>query len=308
MRSACATVWGVSMRRTIIYIDHAKCDGCGNCVSGCAEGAIQVIDGKARLVSDVYCDGLGACVGHCPQGAITVEEREAEAFDAQKALAHLERQGLSEAQALQRQKHEQILQEQAQKHRSVLRDIRFDPAASLKPSSAKPSRGGGCPGSRILSFEPRATPASTPAGSTASQPSALGQWPIQLRLVSPHAPYFQNADLLLAADCAPCALGDFHSKFLQGRSLAIACPKLDDHAEEYVEKLAALIDGAKLNSITVLMMEVPCCSRLLGWVREAQQRASRQIPIQYVVVGLQGDIVRTAGINPAQESPNESIE
>ncbi len=276
------------MRRKIVYIDQTKCDGCGNCVSGCAEGAIQVIGGKARLVSDVYCDGLGACVGHCPQGAITVEEREAEAFDAQKAMNHLEHQGLSKAQARLRQGHEQALQEQSKDPGHLLRAIQFDPASAAKPAQGHPSPGGGCPGSRILSFEPRVTPAASVA-SGGSQPSALRQWPVQLRLVSPLAPYFRNADLLLAADCAPCALGDFHSRHLQGKSLAIACPKLDDHPEEYIEKLAALIDGAQLNSITVLMMEVPCCSRLMGWAREAGQRATRQIPIHCVVATLQGE-------------------
>jgi NAD-dependent dihydropyrimidine dehydrogenase PreA subunit len=231
-------------KRSIVRIDEEKCTGCGECVPACAEGAIRIIDGKARLVADNLCDGLGACLGDCPADAISIEERDADDFDEAAVAAH--------------------------DHGHM----------------------GGCPGSRVVTFErPAEAEAEAEAGQGGPQPSALRQWPVQLHLVSPRAPYFQGADLLLAADCTAFAMGDFHSKHLRGKALAVACPKLDGGQDVYLQKLVALIDEAKVNTITVLIMEVPCCGGLQQLAQTAAAQASRKVPLKRVVVGLRGEIL-----------------
>jgi Pyruvate/2-oxoacid:ferredoxin oxidoreductase delta subunit len=245
--------------RELIRIDEALCDGCGECVPACAEGAIAVVDGKARLVSDVYCDGMGACLGHCPQGAITIEKVEANPFDESAVAVHL---------------------------------AAARPAAPARPepAAAAPAAhhaGGACPGSRTLDFRPQAQAGAEPG--PPSSPSALRQWPVQLHLLSPAAPYFRGADVLLAADCVAFAVGDFHRRHLAGRSLAIACPKLDVQQEVYRDKLTAFIDQSGIASLTVMIMQVPCCGGLVQLALQAAARASRTVPMRYVVVGVQGD-------------------
>ena len=246
-------------KRKIVKIDEEKCTGCGECVPSCAEGAIQIIDGKARLAADNLCDGLGACLGDCPAGAITIEERDADEHDeaaVAKRLGHAP-------------KHDH-----GHKH--------------LGGAVQDHGQMGGCPGSRVMTFERPAGEASAAAGPQASE---LRQWPVQLHLVSPRAPYFQGADLVLAADCTAFAMGDFHAKHLRGRALAVACPKLDDGQDVYLEKLVALIDEAKVNTMTVLIMGVPCCGGLLELARAAAAKASRKVPIKRVLVGLQGEVI-----------------
>ncbi len=246
--------------REVIEIDETLCDGCGDCVTACAEGAIAIIEGKARLVSDVYCDGLGACLGHCPQGAITVIKREAEAFDEAAVERHLKGQrGAGHA---------------------------APPLAvvSLQSSGA----GGGCPGSRAQMHQ--LTGPSAPFSGT-GQPSRLRHWPVQLHLVPPTAPFFCDQDVVLAADCVAFTVGDFHQRFLGGSSLAIACPKLDSNQEIYLQKLVAMIDEAEIASLKVVVMEVPCCGGLVRLAEEAQRRATRKLPIEVVVVGIQGQIL-----------------
>ena len=280
------------MKRKIIQIDEAKCDGCGLCLPNCPEGAIQLIDGKARLISDLFCDGLGACLGHCPQGAITIEEREAEPYNERQVMANIVKQGAPVIHA-----HLQHLKEHNEL--DYLRDamnylkenhLQIDLTNPQAPGAA-PSQPpeGGCPGSRLMSFAPRSSAASTDdAGKRASQ---LRHWPIQLHLISPRAPHYQGADLLLAADCVPFAMGDFHRDYLQGKALAIACPKLDEGQDVYVEKLAALVDEARINTLTVMIMQVPCCGGLLRLAKEAVARAQRKVPIKCIVVSLQGDLL-----------------
>jgi len=249
-------------KRKIIRIDEEKCDGCGLCVTSCAEGAIAVIDGKARLVSETYCDGLGACLGECPRGAISLIEAEAAPFDEAAVAAHLAAEGRSPAQN-----------------------------ASLPVGTEPLSHPGGhdsCPGSRPMSFAP---PPREATSDTGRRPSALRQWPVQLHLLSPQAPSLAGADLLLAADCVAFSIGDFHQDWLAGKALAIACPKLDSHQEVYLEKLVAMIDRSQLNTITVMIMEVPCCRGLLQLARTAASRAERTVPVKAVVVGLQGQIL-----------------
>lgn len=287
------------MQRDIIRIDEDLCNGCGDCVPGCAEGALQIIDGKARLVSDLLCDGLGACIGQCPVGAISIERREAEPYDEDKVMADLVGKGRNTVVAHLRhlKDHGQsgLLAQGIAALRARQAGLSFDVDQALAELEPKATplhsihAGGGCPGSRTMSF---AQPA--PAlGDGPSVPSALRQWPIQLHLVNPLAPYFQGADLLVAADCVAFAVGDFHSRHLAGRSLVIACPKLDSHQDVYAEKLRQMVEEAQVKSITVMIMQVPCCGGLFQMVREAVGQCSRRVPVTVQVVGLQGEILRT---------------
>lgn len=287
------------MQRDIIRIDEDLCNGCGDCVPGCAEGALQIIDGKARLVSDLMCDGLGACIGQCPVGAISIERREAVPYDEDKVMAELVGKGRNTVVAhlrhLKDHGQSQLLAQGIAALRSRQANLGFDLDQALAELEPKPKlapivhAGGGCPGSRTMSF---AKPAPQMGGG-ASMPSALRQWPIQLHLVNPLAPYFQGADLLVAADCVAFAVGDFHSRHLAGKSLVIACPKLDVRQEVYVEKLRQMIDGAQVKSITVMIMEVPCCGGLFQMVRKAVSESGRKVPMTVQLVGLQGEVLRT---------------
>ena len=207
------------MQREIIKIDEERCTGCGECVPNCHEGALQVIDGKVRLVSELMCDGLGACIGYCPEDAITIEKREAQPYDEINAPA----------------------------------------------------------------------PVTVMAADT---PSQLTHWPVQMHLINPNSPVYRGADLLLAADCVAFSLGSFHQTFLKNRSLAIACPKLDHGTETYIDKLVAMIDIAKVNTITIMMMEVPCCGGLLQMVRSALAKASGKVPVKAVIVSIDGKILK----------------
>jgi NAD-dependent dihydropyrimidine dehydrogenase PreA subunit len=233
--------------RNIVKIDEDKCNGCGLCVNACAEGAIKIIDGKAKLVSDVYCDGLGVCIGHCPEDAITVEQREAADFDEEATKVHLAEQQKSKLQA------EAV-----------------------------------CPG--IAATKVRQRSQAVEPG--AAVPSQLTNWPVQLKLVSPRAPCFADADLLLAADCVPFAMGDFHNRFLRDHTLAVGCPKLDN-VEFYIEKFAEILKANQLNSLTVVHMEVPCCFGLTHIAREAIARSGVQMSFEDVTISLQGDVVKT---------------
>ena len=201
------------MKRTIIRIDEAKCNGCALCIPNCPEGALELVDGKAKLARESFCDGLGACLGHCPEGAIVIEEREAENYD--------------------------------------------EPAVTTTRSE-------------------------------------LSHWPLQLHLISPLAPQYRNRAVLLVADCVPFALADFHRRFLKGRALAIACPKLDHSQEIYRDKLTALVDAALIASLTVITMEVPCCSGLLHLARQAASAAARHVPVASVVVSVRGEVLHEA--------------
>jgi NAD-dependent dihydropyrimidine dehydrogenase PreA subunit len=251
--------------RKIVRIDERLCNGCGQCVPACAEGAIRIVDGKARLVSENLCDGLGACLGDCPEGAISIEERQADAFDQAVVQAYLAGPG--------------------------------PPAprkAAPRPPDPLPHGPGadGCPGSRVLQFAAAAdAPGAKARESALPQPSTLRRWPVQLHLVPPAAPYFQGAEVLLAADCTAFAVGDFHARFLQGKALAVACPKLDQGQEIYLRKLVALIDEAGIDTLTVLVMEVPCCSGLVALAREAAGRATRKVPVKRIVVDVRGDVL-----------------
>jgi len=236
----------VKAMRKIVKIDEEKCNGCGACVPRCAEGALKIIDGKARLVSEVYCDGLGACLGECPVGAITIEERPADEFDEEAVEHHLN--------------------EEKQEEETL----------ACGCSSAQVQE--------LIEHEPVAS------GPSVHQPSTLRHWPVQLTLVPIRAPFLQGADVLLAAHCTAFAYGSFHQDFLKDNALLIACPKLDD-IEAHLEKLTQLVAHSGLKSLTVLHMEVPCCSGLVYLAKKAIEASGRKIPLTEITIGVRGDII-----------------
>lgn len=248
--------------REMVHIDEELCDGCGDCVPTCAEGAIQIIDGKARLVSDALCDGLGACLGHCPQGAITVTHREAAEYDEAAVARHLAALDASR--------------------------VEVKAAAAPLPMVAAQAPMQSCPGSRTAAW---AGPSEASSSRAEEVPSSLRQWPIQLHLLPPTAPFLAGSGVLLAADCVAFAIGGFHRRFLDGRALAIACPKLDSQQDVYVDKLVTMIDTGGIRDLSVMVMEVPCCSGLVRLAQEARSRARRSIPTKMIVVGVRGEIV-----------------
>jgi ferredoxin len=280
------------MKRKIIKIDEEKCDGCGLCMPGCPEGALQMIEGKARLISDLFCDGLGACLGHCPQGAITIEEREAVPYDERQVITVIAKQGKAVVDAHLKHLREHNETTYLQQAYDYLREHGMIASQARTDSMPHPAsfKTGGCPGSQTVSFG--ACSGATDSHPVEPQPSRLTHWPIQLHLISPQAPHFRGSDLLLAADCVPFTLGGFHEAHLKGKTLAIACPKLDSGQEVYLEKIISLIDDAEVKSLTVMIMQVPCCSGLLHLARRAVAQANRKVPIHFIVVGLRGEIMQ----------------
>ncbi len=290
--------------REVVKIDESLCDGCGLCVPNCHEGALQIIDDKARLVSDLMCDGLGACIGHCPQGAISIEKREAEPYDETKVISLMAEKGkntvIAHLKHLKEHGETAFLKEGVAYLKSNSNKLIFDlqevinevhgNSSGLHIMNSGHTHGAGCPGSQARSFT---SVADTPGDqSAAEQPSALRQWPVQMHLINPNASYFQHADLVLAADCVAYSLGNFHSVYLKGKSLAIACPKLDSNMEVYLQKLQVLIDDAKINTLQVMIMEVPCCGGLVRLAQAALQQAQRKVPVKVTVVGIQGEILK----------------
>ncbi|MGD8836288.1 MAG: 4Fe-4S dicluster domain-containing protein [Desulfobacteraceae bacterium] len=242
----------MKLKRKIIEIDQDRCNGCGQCVIGCAEGALAIVDGKAEVISDNLCDGLGACIGECPENALQIIEREADAFDEEAVEAHLDAQKAKQA-----------------------------PLEKTMPC--------GCPSTQIQSFTPRPS-TRTKSPSATGEASALSHWPVQIKLVPPHAPFLKGADLLVVADCVPVAFPSLHQELLQGKAIMIGCPKFDD-AQEYIEKFAAIFNTSGINSITTVVMEVPCCSGLPMMVQKGREKAGSQLPIDQMVVSTRGQII-----------------
>ncbi len=244
----------MKVMRKIIEINEEKCTGCGQCVVACAEGAIEIRDGKAKIIRDLLCDGLGACIGECPEDALKIIEREADEFDEHAV-------------------HEHLAQKESPKE--------------LKPMAC------GCPSSQMKTFAPMASCESANAPRNMSeQASALSHWPVQIKLVPPTAPFLKGADLLVAADCVPVAYPDMHSELLAGRSVMIGCPKFDN-AEEYIDKFIQVFKQSGIKSVTVAIMEVPCCSAMLTIIRRAMELSGMNIPVREVVVGIRGNRVRS---------------
>ncbi len=277
------------MIREIVKIDEELCDGCGDCIPNCVEGALQIIDGKARLISDLFCDGLGACLGHCPQDAITIEKREAEPYDERKVMGVIIKGGANVIAAHLQHLKDHNEMEYFKQAVEFLNENGIDNPLNgrvlEKPAQQEMC---GCPGSKEMTIESN----ELEDDETGKRQSHLRQWPIQLHLVSPFAQYYQNSNLLLAADCVGFAYGDFHKDFLNGKSIAIACPKLDTNKQVYLEKLTAMINDANIQSITVLIMQVPCCGGLLQLAQTAAGSAERKIPINAIVIGVNGEILQ----------------
>jgi len=257
------------MKRKIIEINEEKCNGCGKCINICAEAALELVDGKAKLVKDFFCDGMGACLDVCPVDALKVVEKESEDYDPQKAYAHVKKtRGEEEAKKIH-----------------GFEEIKDD----SEDSSEEPPMACGCPGTMMRDF--RDEDKQDNSAPAANQKSELRQWPTQLHLLSPAAPYFENADLLVAADCTPFAFANFHSRFLKGKALAMFCPKLDDGQESYIEKLTEIFKHQNIKSVTILRMEVPCCGGVEQIVRQAMEKAGVNIVIKDYVISVQGEIV-----------------
>jgi ferredoxin len=300
------------MTRDIVLIDEEKCNGCGECIPNCHEGALQIIDNKARLVSDLFCDGLGACIGHCPEGAISIVQREAEPYDERKVMeimmskgentiiAHLHhlkdhgemgfiQQGIDFLKEHEVRIDLAEFEEKEADIKEIVKELFGSKSISGNPHSG---HGGGCPGSKEMMFNIDMDKVNDVGKPVAFEvKSELRQWPVQLHLLNPQASYFRNADVVLTADCVAYSMGDFHQKYLKGRSLAIACPKLDSNLESYVSKLTSMVRDAKINTLTVLRMEVPCCGGLLQMAKMAVSQAGRKIPVKEVVIGVQGDVL-----------------
>lgn len=250
----------MKIMRKIIQIDEALCNGCGQCVPGCAEGALEVIDGKAKLLAEKYCDGLGACLGECPTGALKIIERKAEDFD-----------------------------EEAVEKLLVMKE-------KIKETSAPPQATGGCPSAKLQSFQPATPcqaanqPVSTGSAAPAASGSALTHWPVQIRLVPPTAPFLKNADLLVVADCTPLAYPNFHQDLLQGKTVLMGCPKFDD-TESYIQKFTEIFENAPINSITIAIMEVPCCGNMRTIIKEALRRSGEEILVTEIVINVRGQVL-----------------
>jgi len=246
----------MKVMRKIITIDEELCDGCGQCVPSCAEGALEIVDGKARIVADKFCDGLGACLGECPTGALQVVEREAEDFDEAAVETRL-----------------------AEKEK--------------KPAQTEPALQQGCPSARLQTFQPFAScrDANKPTAASAGDAgSALTHWPIQIRLIPPSAPFLKGADLLVVADCVPVAFPYLHRDFLKGRTVMMGCPKFDD-AQAYIDKFAEIFKTADIKRITTLIMEVPCCAGLPAIVKKGLEISGKKIPLEEVVVSTRGKLL-----------------
>ncbi len=285
-------------KRKIIKIDEEKCNGCGLCIPNCPEGAIQLIDGKARLISDLFCDGLGACLGKCPQGAINIEEREAQEYDERKVMANIVKQGANVIRAHLAHLKEHNQKEYLQQAQDYLKEKGLPD--SLKGDLQSGHAGfSGCPGSKMMDFRkkeqaPPATPA-CPAGREGKEQigrgeSQLRQWPVQITLVPPFAPYLNNADLLIAADCVAFAYANFHEDLLKGKTLLVGCPKLDD-VEAYQEKFIQILENNNVRSITYAHMEVPCCFGLVGIIQEAIRQSGKKVPFKEITISIRGEKV-----------------
>lgn len=269
-------------KREIVHIDEELCNGCGECIPNCHEGALRVIDGKARLVSDLFCDGLGACIGHCPMNAISIEKRKAEPYDEAKVMEGMVPKGQNTIKAHLLHLKEHGATEFLEQGIRYLEEngIPIPEVVELSEPLAC-----GCPGSQVRTIEC--------CGSDAvgqRMESKLQTWPVQLHLVPPHAPYLNNANLLIAADCVPFAYSNFHEDFLKGRIALVGCPKLDD-VGAYLEKLTAIFQQNRIKSVTAVHMEVPCCFGLTKLVQKAIAASGKDIKLNDVTISVKGEIM-----------------
>ncbi|MFC1576635.1 ATP-binding protein [Candidatus Omnitrophota bacterium] len=272
-------------KRKIIKIDEKKCNGCGLCIPNCPEGALQIIDKKARLISDLFCDGLGACIGHCPEGAIATEDREAEPYSEKKVMENIVKQGKNVIKA-----HLEHLKDHGEtKFLNEALDVLKEKGIEnpLPEESSEKKLPCGCPGTKVMDFTQKegTKKNAKPALGGASE---LRQWPVQIKLVPPFAPYLNDADLLIAADCVAFAYADFHGDLLRGKVLLVGCPKLDD-AAFYKEKITQILKNNNIKSVTAAHMEVPCCFGLINIVKEALAASGKSIPLEDVTISIKGE-------------------
>ena len=268
----------IKTKRNIIEIDEEKCNGCGQCVSACAEGAIQLFNGKAKLVSENYCDGLAACLGECPEGALKIVERTADAFDPEAVEQYLKKQGSGN-----RSQKSEVRSQKINKHEIVLN-------SKFKIQNSKLNLPCGCPSTHLQMFDSPCEAANRPVQHT-DVDSALAHWPVQIRLVPPTAPFLKGADLLIASDCTPVACPGFHNDFLKGKTVLMGCPKFDD-TEEYINKFAEIFRMADIKSITALIMEVPCCSKMPLLIQQGMVLAGKKIDMEIVTVSVRGKVLK----------------
>ncbi|MDH4211930.1 MAG: 4Fe-4S dicluster domain-containing protein [candidate division WOR-3 bacterium] len=254
------------IKRKIIKIDEDLCNGCGNCIPVCPEQALQIVETprgpKAQIVKEIYCDGLGACLGNCPTNALTLVEEDAEPYDEEATVARIK--------------------DMLEKHVTHQKE---QSAKTQQHAHAEPKGTHVCPGAAVVQWDKK----KESQGKRARASSELRQWPVQIHLVPPTAPYLRNADIAVIADCVPFAYANMHEDFLKGRTVLVGCPKFDD-AEAYIEKIAQIIEHAQPKSIRVVRMEVPCCSGLTHMVEEAKKRADSSMPVEEVIVGIKGGI------------------
>lgn len=276
------------MKRNIITISEDKCNGCGNCITGCPEGALQIIDGKARLVSDLFCDGLGACIGTCPQDAITIEEREAQPYDEFKVMHNIIKAGPNVIKAHLKHLHDHNETTYFNQALRFLKDNNIDVPEYSEQQHSK-TLPCGCPGSMTKDLRKNKSPDVTT--DNVKLTSELNNWPIQLQLINPGAPYLKNADLLIAADCSPFAYPNFHQRFLKNKILIMFCPKLDKTLDQYIDKLAEIFNTQDIKSITIAHMEVPCCSGIEVVVKKALEKAQKNITIKDYTISINGEII-----------------
>ena len=281
-------------KRKIINIDLNKCNGCALCIPNCPEGAIQIIDKKARLVSDLFCDGLGACLGHCPQGAITIVERDAEEYAESRVIENIVKQGkntiIAHLKHLKEYNQKQYLQQVLDFLKEKKIEVGFGKEGQPIKSGQAAHGFSGCPGSRVIDFRKKEeTPKKEKA--VPQTESQLRQWPVQLMLVPASASYLRNADFLIAADCVPFAYADFHEGLLKGNTLLVGCPKLDD-VKIYAEKLVQIFKINDIKSITYAHMEVPCCFGLVGIIQSAIEESGKKVPFKEIVISIGGDKIK----------------
>ncbi len=273
-------------KRKIIKIDKEKCNGCGLCIPNCPEGALQIIDGKVRLISDLFCDGLGACIDHCPEGAITTEERDAQPYDEKKVMGNIVKQGENTIKAHLKHLKEHGEHEYLKQAHEYLKEKNI----KIPVEETKETLPCGCPGTMMKDFRVEKIQTAKEPAVNAGR-SQLRQWPVQLRLLNPHAPYFKNADLLIVADCIPFTYPDFHNRFLKNKIVVIFCPKLDQASDMYIEKLKEIFIHNNIKSITLVHMEVPCCFGLAQLTEEALKQSGKNIAVKEYTVSIKGEIV-----------------
>lgn len=280
-------------KRKIIKIDEEKCNGCGLCIPNCPEGALQIIDGKARLISDLFCDGLGACIGYCPERAITIEEREAQEYDERKVMENIVKQGKNVIKAHLKHLREHNQSEYLKQAIDFLKERNIEIPVEEEHLAIKHkhmSPFSECPGSKIIDFGKKEE-VSKKKRPISKGISRLRQWPVQIMLVPPFAPYLKDADLLIAADCVPFAYADFHDDLLKGKILLVGCPKFDD-VEFYKERITQILKNNNIKSITCAYMEVPCCFGLVSIVKSAISASGKDIPFKEVTISVKGEKLR----------------